>query len=277
MKKLAILGPAGTYSDVASAKLNGDYDKIYYPSILQAILALDEKTDALVPFENTLDGFVMESLDAIVGTKCRIIEQVKLDVSFSFVSPAKSLDEIEEVYVQFKAYGQCSRFMSKYGFQPIFTQSNMESLALLQASGKKNVAAIIPKHCNTSSFSIVLDDVADSKENETRFVHISKQNFSLRDSKEVTCSVVVIPYTDQPGILFSILQRFHNHTINLKAILSRPRRDSIGHYIFYLEFDIPLQRIASLEEIRKEIEENMFGNLNVIGIYNRLEEELCEQ
>lgn len=276
MKKLAILGPAGTYSDIAVKKLKEAYEKEYFPSFLQAVQALDATTDVLVPFENTLDGFVMESLDAIAGRDGFIAEQVKLNVNFSLVSLAEAIDEIEEVYVQFKAYGQCSKFFSTHKVKPIFTQSNMESLSLLKGSTQRNVAAIIPKHCEVKEFPLVLENIADSMDNETRFVRITK-NPSNNATQWATCSVVVVPHMDKSGILFSILQSFHNHQINLKAILSRPRRDSIGHYIFYLEFDIELKDIASLEEIRKELKEHAFGNMKLIGIYNRLEEELCEQ
>ena len=66
MKKIACLGPEGTYSDVVSKMYNdGSYEIEYYPSIIKAIDKVSASTIAIVPFENTLDGFVMESLDKI--------------------------------------------------------------------------------------------------------------------------------------------------------------------------------------------------------------------
>ena len=63
MKDLAVLGPKGTYCDIASKKLDDKYNVLYYPSILKTSLAVNENIDGLLPFENTLDGFVMETLD----------------------------------------------------------------------------------------------------------------------------------------------------------------------------------------------------------------------
>ena len=62
MKKLAVLGPKGTYSDIAAKKYlydnKLDFEIVYYPSILKTALALKDSDLAILPVENTLDGFV---------------------------------------------------------------------------------------------------------------------------------------------------------------------------------------------------------------------------
>ena len=46
---------------------------------------------------------------------------------------------------------------------------------------------------------------------------------------------VIRPRKDQPGGLVRILQQFSLRSVNLTAITSRPARDRLGNYWFYLE------------------------------------------
>ena len=77
MKKLSVLGPKGTYSDIAAKKYlednKLDYEIEYHNSILKTALAIKNSEFAILPFENTLDGFVMESMDAIIANDFNII------------------------------------------------------------------------------------------------------------------------------------------------------------------------------------------------------------
>ena len=102
MKKIACLGPEGTYSDVVCKKINNGKEIVYYPSIIKAIDSVDDDTIAVVPFENTLDGFVMETLDRIINHNLTIRKQMKLDIDFAFVSNTSKIEDVKEVYCQFR-------------------------------------------------------------------------------------------------------------------------------------------------------------------------------
>ncbi|MDE7161594.1 MAG: ACT domain-containing protein, partial [Anaeroplasmataceae bacterium] len=251
MKKLAVLGPKGTYSDVACTKLGSPYSIEYYPNIYSVLEQVTEEKDALVPFENTLDGFVMESLDGIIKYNLWITEQVKLDVNFQCISFEKSMEDIHTVYVQFKAYGQCVDYIQKNHLTPIITQSNIESLNLLKETRKTGFAAIIPAHTEATEFLFVEKNIIQSLHNETRFVRISKKMPTQPQQKHFNCSITITPSQDEPGILYSILKVFSEYSINLKAILSRPRKDYMGKYIFYIE--VEGEDSLPLEKIQKEI------------------------
>ena len=102
MKRLAVLGPKGTYSDIAKnsylKQTNENYEIIYYPSILKTALAVDDNTIAILPFENTLDGFVIESMDAVISNNLQIASQLILDIDFAFISYAKMMLDVKNVY-----------------------------------------------------------------------------------------------------------------------------------------------------------------------------------
>lgn len=273
MKKLAVLGPEGTYCDVAAKlllqNLEETYELIYYPSILKTAMAISDEVDALLPFENTLDGFVLETMDAIIKNNTTILRQLKLPISFSFVSNAKRIEDITDVFVQFKAHGQCLDFLGGHNFKIHVTQSNIESLNELKQACN-NFGAIIPSHVECSDFSLVMKNVADSLANETRFVHVSKKNNDVPSKRNGSASVVITSLEDRPGILFGLLERFNTYHINLKAILSRPRKDLMGKYIFYLEFEFEHRELEKIQILLQEIEKETDTKVQILGIYNTI-------
>lgn len=273
MKKIAVLGPEGTYSDIAAKKYLEDTEVReieYYPSILKTAQAVSSDTIAILPFENTLDGFVMESMDQIILHDFHIISQIKLDIDFAFVSNAFSIEEVENCYVQFKAHGQCLDFISRYGFNIITTQSNMESLSKVLQSDTA-YGAIVPIHALKSHlFRLSVLHIADSRSNETRFFIVSKEPSDKNLKEAAEASVIITTRVDRPGILYDILKNFHDLSINLKSIMSRPMKTEMGKYRFYVECSLLKKDIQMLDILVNRFEHQNDFIVKILGIYNRL-------
>ncbi len=271
MKKLVVLGPALTYSSLAADQLNKKYEKEYVNTILECGLAIGENQDALMPFENTLDGFIMETMDSFIQNSFYIKEQVKMSVNFHFASTAANMEDIKQVYVQHKAYGQCLQFITKYHLKPFITQSNIESLMLLNDNKDQQFGAIVPSHIDVSSYPTHLLNVADSTKNETRFIRISSVPSYEYKTNQLCGSFILYPLEDRAGLLYTILEAFKKYQLNLKSILSRPRKDRMGHYVFYIEVELNQKSIDYISFIKEDLmNENV--HLKCIGIYDELEE-----
>lgn len=273
MNIIKTLGPKGTYSDLATKKFlnnNENYKIEYYPSILKTITYLNDNEYAIIPIENTLDGFVVEGLDQIIANKYCILQQLKLDIDFAFVSNSTDIKSIKYCYSQFKAYGQCLDFISKYNFNIIRTESNTESLNRLLESNDL-YSAIIPIHLlDDFDFKTEILHVADSKNNETRFFVISKNHQFKFKSNNLESSIVVEAHEDRPGILYDILSQFHSSNINLKSIMSRPLKTEMGKYKFYVECSIDKSMIDKLNELKKNIELKNNASVDILGIYDTI-------
>jgi prephenate dehydratase len=67
-------------------------------------------------------------------------------------------------------------------------------------------------------------------------------------------SLVIYLDRDRPGALFSILEEFAKHNINLTRIESRPSRKGLGDYYFYIDLEghvddnIVEQAISAIKE-----------------------------
>ncbi len=273
MKKLSVLGPKGTYSDIAAKKYINDnkldFEIVYHPSILKTALALKNSDLAILPFENTLDGFVIESLDNIISNDFKIIDQVKLDIDFAFVTNANKIEDIKNIYCQFKAYGQCIDFISKYQFDVIKTESNSETVDRINNSDN-TFGAIIPMHAlSENNYKTEVLHVADRRHNETRFFICSKAKENIKYKDVVDASIVITIKEDKPGVLFEILKELNELHINMNSIMSRPMKTEMGQYKFYIEMTLKYDSLDDLEKLTKELGKRGFW-VSILGIYNKL-------
>ncbi|MBQ8165686.1 MAG: prephenate dehydratase [Lachnospiraceae bacterium] len=286
--KIGILGPEGTFSDKAymeyCKKIGVELQGEYYPTIDEVFEAVCSDNDkgaeescdlCIVPIENTLDGYVQRTLDLLLEKNVCIIDENKVSVQFSLVGNVKSLDEIKTLYVQFKANGQCRQFINTLkGAKIISTESNMESYYKL--GDEEGAAAIVPHHIAVKETGrFVVENVTDSDHNHTRFLIVkkglAKDNKATNeptnpDAKEkVRVPIYVMPVEDRPGILFELLKSFNDNKINMISIMSRPTKQELGTYNFYIEIDGRMERLDvildTLEEIRKS------SDVKVLGIY----------
>ena len=269
-KTIAVLGPEGTYADLAAKQYISDNNvslKInYYPSISKTIDAIEDNDLALLPFENSLDGYVYETIDNLVKHRCHIIDCNMQKVDFAFVSN-DDLKDIKKVFVQFKAKAECIEFLTqKNDFEIVITDSNIQSLnELLKSNG--GCGAVIPIHkLKDCSFKTVITNIADAENNYTKFVVVSKDEVK-RYSGDLTCSLLINMKEDHPGALFNALKIFNDYKLNLNAILSRPTKEGLGKYNFYIEISTAKDKISDLFGCIDEINKNDNYNVINLGVY----------
>ncbi|MGN0436190.1 MAG: prephenate dehydratase [Wujia sp.] len=290
--RIAVLGPEGTFSDKAYEEYNRDksLEPVYYPTIddvFEAVCPEDCNEEALctygiVPIENTLDGYVLRTLDCLLEREVCILDENMVEVQFSLVGNVVSKEEIETLYVQFKANGQCRRFISSLNNVKICTtESNMESY--FRIADHKGEAAVVPKHiADREQERFVIDNITDTNNNHTRFVIFKRGNVDGKTVKEIIPSlemeacceknlkvripVYIMPKEDKPGILYNILKEFYDNQINLISIMSRPTKQEIGTYNFYIEIDGLYNRIDAIMATLNRIKE--YNEIKILGIYS---------
>lgn len=265
MDKIAVLGPEGTFSDDAARrflKQNGMEAKlkpVYYPTIDEAFHMIGKECGwGIIPVENTLDGYVQRTLDLLLEMDVSVVGEITIPVQFSFIANTHSLKEVRKLYVQFKASGQCRRFIdSLEQIEVMTTQSNMESYYHAER-GRFGEGAVIPAHMlSASSASCKVENVTDAQNNNTRFLVIrAGKQAEPSLSGKIRVLLYVMPETDSPGLLYGILKDFYEHQVNLASIMSRPTRKDMGTYNFYLELSgdarQKVQILAAIESVAQK-------------------------
>ncbi|AJA49295.1 prephenate dehydratase [Clostridium pasteurianum DSM 525 = ATCC 6013] len=273
MRKIATLGPAGTFCEIAAKKYNNEKDFdgsiTFYQSISKAFKAIGEQCKlGIVPIENTLDGYVQPTLELLSKTKLNIIDEVVVPIQFSFVGNSKNINDVKRLYVQFKTQGQCCDFLEQFGddVKIITTESNAESF-ISAKYGKFNEAAIVPHHMLKTEFKLPyeIENVTDSKENQTRFIVVSEKFLYYYPDKDYKTSLIIIQAEDKPGSLSSILNEFACRNINLMSILSHPNKETLGKYHFFIDIE---GNYFSDKNVKEAIDNISISNkVRILGVY----------
>lgn len=238
--RIGFLGPEGTFSHTAAENIFGTQSN-YIPlnSIMDIFAELDsEQIDhGVVPIENSYEGIVGYTLDMLIEYSHYIIKEFYLEITNNIISKENSIKKIEILYSHPQSLGQCRIFIqnSLKNVKIIETSSTSEAARL--SSLRKNSAAIASKEAaGKYHLTILAENINDSLNNYTRFIVLSKQPNKLKENIEYKTSLIV-GVKDKPGALFSILEPFKKHHINMTKIESRPTKKKAWEYIFLIEFE----------------------------------------
>ncbi|HXB14261.1 MAG TPA: prephenate dehydratase [Solirubrobacteraceae bacterium] len=251
-RRVAFLGPAGTFSEEAllSSASPGAVEPVPMATIPETVAALRDGSVefAVVPIENSLEGSINVTLDLLAGQAggVRIVGEALLRVRH-FLIAARSLEpaQIRTVISHPQVPGQCARFLRAELPQAAITAaaSTAEAVRGVVAAGDEETAALGTALAAEIYGGVVLRaGVEDREDNETRFVWLARSDDAgaappLREpGGEPRCALVFWGQgARHAGWLVRCLDEFAARDINLHKIESRPRREQLGDYMFFLE------------------------------------------
>jgi prephenate dehydratase len=249
--RLGYLGPAGTFSEEAvRAATSGDAGAALVPftSIHETVLAVQARTidRALVPIENSLEGGVSATLDALAleAREVEIVGETVLAIRNCLIAREElALAAIEAVVSHPQPLGQCARFLRAELPRAAVraATSTADAVREVAATGA-SWAALGPRSAAALYGCRVLrDGVDDEPDNATRFVWLAPAGTPPVAPAGATAwktSVVFAGAGDQaPGWLVRCLSEFAFRGVNLTRIESRPRKGRLGHYLFHVDME----------------------------------------
>lgn len=260
--KIAYLGPQGTFSEQAVllyiSKFKKPLQPIAYNSIYEVIQAVaeDKAKEGVVPIENSVEGSVSTTLDMLADKdiKVRIIHEIDLEIKHNLiVNPGTPKQQIDTIYSHPQSLAQCQKYLrNNFPNAKIFSaDSNARAVVMVKEAQNNNVAAIGPLSAARQWQMEVLEkDIQDFENNQTRFVVISRH--PIRRTVKHKTSIVFSTRKDKPGALYEILGYFVRNDINLTKIESRPRKQVIGDYLFFIDLE-GSDDDKNIEKVLKEI------------------------
>jgi prephenate dehydratase len=250
-ERVGYLGPAGTFSEEAllADAAPGAVEPVALASIYDTVTALREGRVrwAIVPIENSLEGSINVTLDLLAGEAgdVRIVGETLLRVRHSLIAAGDVAPaEIDTVLTHPQVPGQCTRFLrgELARARVLPASSTAEAVRIVVADGRRAQAAIGTElAARIYGGTIVRAGVEDREDNETRFVWLARGRTDTPPLRPVeggewkTSLVFWGAGAERAGWLVRCLDEFARRGINLTKIESRPRREGLGSYMFFVE------------------------------------------
>ncbi|MCB5273039.1 Prephenate dehydratase [Arthrobacter sp. SO5] len=241
------LGPAGTFTEAALMQVPGAVDAIRIPAS-NVNTALDKVRDgsadaAMVPIENSVEGGVTATLDAIAtGKELRILREALVPISFVLVArPGVRIEDIRRVSTHGHAWAQCRLWVETNIPHAEYIPGSSTAAAamgLLEDGAHYDAAICAPiVAAEQPGLSVLAENIGDNPGAVTRFVLVGRPG-ELPGPTGADKTTVVVPLPeDRPGALMEILDQFATRGVNLSRIESRPTGQYLGHYFFSIDAD----------------------------------------
>jgi prephenate dehydratase len=256
--RVGYLGPEGTVSHEALTEAlgAGAFEPVPQPTLHAAVLAVhDGSVDrALVPIENALEGSVNATLDAIVfdTEDIVIVGELRHPVHFCLLAPGPlDLADVRLVVSIPQASGQCARFLRETlpGARVVAAPSTADAVRHVAGGTEPGAAALGTRWAaELYDCTILRENVEDHPDNETRFVWLARAGTAAGDGDRFKTALMFWGAGSAgPGWLVRCLSEFAAREINLTRIESRPLRQRLGEYMFFLDLDGRLEdeRVAA--------------------------------
>ena len=251
--KVAFLGPEGTYTHSAAIKHFGNFIETQPVSSIEEVFRVVETESAdfgVVPVENSSAGVINHTLDLFMDSSLMISGEVALRIRHNLLSRLDSLGKVERVYAHQQSLSQCNQWLDKNLPQAERIAMNSNAQAVLQA--KENNAASIGGVLASELYDlpILRSDIEDMSDNTTRFAVIGKHRTPTSGDDRTSLLVFV---KNRAGSLFDLLKPLADRNISMSNIESRPSRQGVWDYVFFIDVDghqdddLVQQAIAEIE------------------------------
>ncbi len=268
--RIGYLGPPGSFSHLAASSKFGqsvEYDNLAdIPLIFNAV----DRRDCdygLVPIENSTEGSVAASLDALADTHAKVCAEVLIAIHHNLLANCEAPD-IKRIYSHPQALAQCRNWLS--------TQfPNVERIATASTSRAAEMAAKEPGSAAIASalaaklnnLHVQFENIEDKTNNTTRFYVIGQQlTKPTGDDK----TAIMFTTEHKAGALTEVLNVFRDYGLNLTHIDKRPSQRVNWEYTFFVDL-IAHQEDASFKQAVAEAKKHCL-QLVTLGSFPRASE-----
>jgi prephenate dehydratase len=271
--RVAFLGPEGTFAEEAlRASAPEDVEEVPYATVYETVMAVHQGDvdRGVVPIENSLEGSVTTTLDALAGEaeRVRIVGEIVRPIEHCLAArPGLGLDDVRLVVSHPQAIAQCAGFLrDRLPEAATATAPSTAEAVRGAASSHEPVAALGPRlAAELYGCEVLAEGVQDGSGNFTRFVWLGPEGAPPAATPTKT-SIVFWGFNDEsPGALVGVLSELASRDVNLTKIESRPRRVRLGHYMFFADLDGAAEDEV-VDEALRALSERV-QTLKVLGSY----------
>ncbi len=201
------------------------------------VVATGEVEHGLVPVENSQAGSINEVYDLLRQHDLFVVGEIGHPVNHCLLClPGQQLSDITRVISHPQALAQCDVYLRELNVEIVATYDTAGSAKMVREENLRNVAAIAAAGAaELYELEILARTIQTVQDNYTRFIVLGREPAPRREGQAKT--MLVMATTHQPGSLHKCLGVLAKHAINLLKVESRPSRQRLWEYVFYLDFE----------------------------------------
>ncbi|HEY0753939.1 MAG TPA: prephenate dehydratase [Ktedonobacteraceae bacterium] len=211
--------PCKTFADVFRAVASGEVDY------------------GLVPVENSQAGSINDTYDLLRQHDLFVVGEISHEVNQCLLSlKGQKLADIKRVISHPQALAQSDIFLRELGVEIVATYDTAGSAKMVRDEQLIGVAAIAAAGAaEIYDLEILERNIQTIKGNYTRFIALGREPTPRAEGEAKT--MLVMATAHQPGSLYKCLGYLVTNNINILKLESRPSRQRVWEYVFYVDFE----------------------------------------
>nr|MBP9759218.1 hypothetical protein [Candidatus Dojkabacteria bacterium] len=209
--KITIQGGKGSYSHIATKTLFGNKVELFEEDTFDSAIKKCSQgivNYAVIPFENSTHGSVIETIDLLTKYGLFIIKEIYLKINFHLiVNKGVKFNDIKKIYTHRVSMSQIKSFLeANPQIEAHIYEDNGKAAEYIKKENLKDSAAAASKlAAEIYDLEIIKENIHDNPKNYTRFFVLSRESNYEEKSDKTSISFLV---KHETGTLVKALKCF---------------------------------------------------------------------
>ena len=237
--RVAYSGTEGAYAHLACIKLFPTATAIGYGSFDEAYTAVEkgECDVAVLPIENSYNGDVGQVSDLMFSGPLYVNTVTELAISHDLLAPkGTKIEDITTVISHPQALGQCHGYIVEHGYSEIeFTNTALAAKYVAGTNDGHSAAIASAEAAEIFGLEVLATNINESRSNTTRFAVFSRAENKQSITDKRVHTILLFTVRHEAGALAKALDVIAKYGFNMGALRSRPMKELLWQYYFYVE------------------------------------------
>ncbi len=267
--RVAYSGVEGAFANIAAERIFPDAVTVPHKDFKSAYDSVvnGECDCALLPIENSFNGDVSQVLDLSFFGSLYITGLYEIEVVQNLLAnKGADITTIKQVISHPQALGQCAEFIKEHNFETIEAVNTAVAARQVLESGRTDIAAIGSIEAGKKfGLQKIEGHINQSGTNTTRFAVFSRSQKTK--SKNDKHFIMLFTVKNAAGSLGKAISVIGEHGFNLKALKSRPTKELVWDYYFYVEGEGDIN--SDIGKLMMKQLKKCCNNLKILGAFEK--------
>ena len=267
--RVAYSGVEGAFANIVAERIFPDATAVPCGDFAAAFKAVvDGDCDcALLPVENSFNGDVGKVMDLAFFGSLYVTGVYEAEIVQNLLAvKGTTMDEVKTVISHPQALGQCAAYIERHGFETIEAVNTAVAARQVAEMGRHDIAAIgSAEAAEKFGLKKLEGHINESSQNTTRFAVFSRAQRT--PSPKDKHFIMLFTVNNTAGSLGRAVSVIGEHGFNLRALKSRPTKELIWDYYFYVEGEGDLSGEAGTAMLQGL--KDCCSHVKVLGTYEK--------